>query len=206
MIDAVLFDFDGVIRQWDESDLWTFEDKAGIESGTVYGTAFAADLHEPLIRGKLTWLQWRNETERRLVYRHGESIRPIAKKFFEFEGRIDAEMVELLERLPSQVRLGLLTNNHDRFEEYLKRMGLDVRFDVVINTHRIGIAKPDSGAYLAATTKLGVDPQRCLFIDDLEVNVAGGEATGLICHHFQHREGLIERLQELGIELTDARR
>ena len=84
-------------------------------------------------------------------------------------------------------------------------MGLDVRFDVVINTHRIGIAKPDSGAYLAATTKLGVDPQRCLFIDDLEVNVAGGEAAGLICHHFQHREGLIECLQELGIELTDAR-
>ena len=203
MIDAVLFDFDGVIRQWDEPDLWTFEAEAGIKTGTVFAAAFAADLHDPLTRGKLTWGQWRNETERRLVVDHGESVRPIAKKFFQFEGRIDAEMVELLERLPSQLRVGLLTNNHDQFEEYLQRMGLEDRFDVVINTHRIGVAKPDSGAYLTATTQLGVAPKRCLFIAALEVNVAGGQAAGLVCHHFQPRQGLIRCIQELGIELID---
>jgi len=38
------------------------------------------------------------------------------------------------------------------------------------------------------------------------VNVAGGEAVGLICHHFQHREGLVRRLKELGIELIDRQR
>jgi len=206
MIDAILFDFDGVIRQWDETDLWTFEADAGVESGTVFATAFAVDLHDPLTKGKLTWGEWRNETERRLVNDHGESIRPIANKFFEFEGRIDTEMVELLERLPPRLPLGLLTNNHDRFEEYLRRVGLEDRFDVVINTHRIGIAKPAPRAYLTATTQLGVAPTRCLFIDDLEVNVAGGEAVGLVCHHFQHREGLVLCLNELGIELINRRR
>jgi len=114
--------------------------------------------------------------------------------------------VELLERLPPRLPLGLLTNNHDRFEEYLRRVGLEDRFDVVINTHRIGIAKPAPRAYLTATTQLGVAPTRCLFIDDLEVNVAGGEAVGLVCHHFQHREGLVLRLNELGIELINRRR
>jgi putative hydrolase of the HAD superfamily len=206
MIDAILFDFDGVIRQWDEPDLWTFEAEAGVESGTVFATAFASDLHDPLTTGQLKWGEWRNETERRLVNNHGESIRPIANKFFEFEGRIDTEMVELVERLPSQLHLGLLTNNHDQFEEYLRRVGLEDRFEVVINTHRIGIAKPDSRAYLIATTQLGVAPKRCLFIDDLEVNVAGGEAAGLVCHHFQHRKGLVNCLKELGIELIDRQR
>ena len=67
MIDAVLFDFDGVIRQWDESDLWTFEAEAKIETGTIFATAFSKELHEPLTRGELTWVQWRDETEHRLV-------------------------------------------------------------------------------------------------------------------------------------------
>ena len=206
MIDAVLFDFDGVIRQWDEPDLWTFEAEAGIKPGTVFEAAFATELHDPLTRGELTWAEWRNETERRLVTQHGESVRPVAKRFFEFEGRIDTEMVEILERLPSRLRVGLLTNNHDRFEEYLRRMGLDDRFDVVVNTHRIGTAKPDFGAYASATTQLGVERKRCLFIDDLEANVAGGEAAGLICHLFRHPKGLIRRLEELGVVLADPHR
>ena len=71
MIEAVLFDFDGVIRQWDESDLWTFEAEAKIETGTIFAAAFAKELHEPLTRGELTWVQWRDETEHRLVKAHG---------------------------------------------------------------------------------------------------------------------------------------
>ena len=82
MIEAILFDFDGVIRQWDESDLGTFEAEADIETGTVFATAFSKELHEPLIRGEINWDQWRNETENRLVHSHGEFIRPIVKRFF----------------------------------------------------------------------------------------------------------------------------
>ena len=74
MIEAILFDFDGVIRQWDESDLGTFEAEADIETGTVFATAFSKELHEPLIRGEINWDQWRNETENRLVHSHGEFI------------------------------------------------------------------------------------------------------------------------------------
>ena len=36
MIEAILFDFDGVILQWDESDLGTFEGQANIKAGTVF--------------------------------------------------------------------------------------------------------------------------------------------------------------------------
>ena len=67
MIEAILFDFDGVIRQWDESDLETFEAEANVETGTVFATAFGKELHESLIRGEINWDQWRNETENRLV-------------------------------------------------------------------------------------------------------------------------------------------
>ena len=157
MIEAILFDFDGVIRQWDESDLGTFEAEANIETGTVFATAFSKELHEPLVRGEINWDQWRNETEKRLVHSHGEFIRPIVKRFFEFEGRVDADMSDLVTRLPNNLRIGILTNNHDRFEDYLRRVGINEMFDAVINTHRIGVAKPDRGAYMQALDVLKVE-------------------------------------------------
>ena len=201
MIEAILFDFDGVIRQWDESDLWTFETEANIERGTVFAVAFSKELHAPLTRGELTWAQWKDETERILVESHGAFIRPIVKKFFAFEGRIDLEMVKLIKQLPKNLRLGILTNNHDRFEEYLQRVGVAELFDAVINTHRIGVAKPEKLAYQKAVSHLSVEPENCLFIDDVEGNVDGGEAAGLKCHHFQNQTGLVEFLKKFDIQL-----
>ena len=201
MIEAILFDFDGVIRQWDESDLWTFETEANIERGTVFAVAFSKELHAPLTRGELTWAQWKDETERILVASHGAFIRPIVKRFFAFEGRIDLDMVKLIKQLPKNLRLGILTNNHDRFEEYLQRVGVADLFDAVINTHRIGVAKPQPLAYRHAVSRLGVEPANCLFVDDLETNVRGGAAIGLQCHHFQNQSGLVAFLREFDIEL-----
>ena len=201
MIEAILFDFDGVIRQWDESDLWTFETEANIERGTVFAVAFSKELHAPLTRGELTWAQWKDETERILVESHGAFIRPIVKRFFAFEGRIDLDMVKLIKQLPKNLRLGILTNNHDRFEEYLQRVGVAELFDAVINTHRIGVAKPEKLAYQKAVSHLSVEPENCLFIDDVEGNVDGGEAAGLKCHHFQNQTALVEFLKKFDIQL-----
>ena len=201
MIEAILFDFDGVIRQWDESDLWTFETEANIERGTVFAVAFSKELHAPLTRGELTWAQWKDETERILVASHGAFIRPIVKRFFAFEGRIDLDMVKLIKQLPKNLRLGILTNNHDRFEEYLQRVGVAELFDAVINTHRIGVVKPEKLAYQKAVSHLSVEPQNCLFVDDVEGNVDGGEAAGLKCHHFQNQTGLVEFLKKFDIQL-----
>ena len=201
MIEAILFDFDGVIRQWDGSDLWTFETEANIERGTVFAVAFSKELHAPLTRGELTWAQWKDETERILVESHGAFIRPIVKRFFAFEGRIDLNMVKLIKQLPKNLRLGILTNNHDRFEEYLQRVGVAELFDAVINTHRIGVAKPEKLAYQKAVSHLSVEPENCLFIDDVEGNVDGGEAAGLKCHHFQNQTGLVEFLKKFDIQL-----
>ncbi len=201
MIEAILFDFDGVIRQWDESDLWTFEAEANIERGTIFAVAFSKELHEPLTRGEITWVDWKDKTEHILVESHGAFIRPLVNRFFAFEGRIDQEMVNLIKQLPKQFRLGILTNNHDRFEDYLQRVGLTDLFDEVVNTHRIGVAKPDKPAYLRAVSRLSVEPQNCLFIDDVEANVEGGQAAGLKCHHFRTQTGLVEWLKEFDIQL-----
>ena len=206
MIKAILFDFDGVIRQWDESDLWTFESDANVERGTVFEVAFSKELHQPLTRGELKWDEWRKQTEQRLVATHGNLIRPIVKRFFEFEGRIDDDMVTLIEQLPSELLLGILTNNHDKFEDYLARVGLEKHFDKVVNTHRVGVAKPDPESYLTALNYLGVQPSECLFIDDVLTNVEGAESIGLKSHLFENQTGLISCLKKFDIKLISDRK
>jgi len=201
VLDAVLFDFDGVIRQWDEPELWTFEADAGFEIGTVHAVAFDHDVNRAVIRGEATFDEWRAETHDRLHAVHGDDITPIVDRYFSFEGRLDPAMVELLESLHGQVAVGLLTNNHDNFEGYLDRVGLSGHFDMVANTHRLGVAKPESGAYLQALDRLDVAPGRCLFTDDLKHNVDGASAVGLHAHHFLDVEGFIERLAAFGLRV-----
>jgi putative hydrolase of the HAD superfamily len=52
-------------------------------------------------------------------------------------------------------------------------------FDVLISSAAIGVRKPDPGAYLLTAEALGVAPETCAFIDDLEENVEAAGAVGM---------------------------
>ncbi|MFD0923609.1 HAD-IA family hydrolase [Saccharopolyspora rosea] len=59
-------------------------------------------------------------------------------------------------------------------------------FDAVLLSGDLGIAKPDPAIYRLAADRLGVDPSRCVFVDDLRTNVDGAVATGMVGIH--HRD------------------
>ena len=57
-------------------------------------------------------------------------------------------------------------------------------FDAVVLSGLTGVAKPAAGAYLLVAERLGVAPQRCVFVDDLRRNVLGAAAAGMTgVHH-----------------------
>ena len=66
--------------------------------------------------------------------------------------------------------------------------------DTVINTARIGFAKPDPRVYLIATERVGAAVHRCLFIDDTIANVTAARAVGLTAHHYHQLEDLRDAL------------
>jgi HAD superfamily hydrolase (TIGR01509 family) len=55
---------------------------------------------------------------------------------------------------------------------------LDVRFDVIISGADVTRAKPDPEGYLLAAAKLGVDPRRCIALEDSPNGVAAAETAG----------------------------
>jgi len=57
--------------------------------------------------------------------------------------------------------------------------GLDGLFDAVVLSGRVGMRKPDPEIYLLAATELEVEPEACVFVDDIPVNVDGARAVGM---------------------------
>ena len=54
-----------------------------------------------------------------------------------------------------------------------------VLFDHVIESAKIGLRKPDPKIYRLMTEALSVAPERCVYLDDLGVNLKPARAMGM---------------------------
>lgn len=66
-------------------------------------------------------------------------------------------------------------------ETCLKRMGMDSMFDNVVTGSDVSAGKPDPEIYLLAAERLGVDPKRCLAIEDAPFGIMAAHAAGMTC-------------------------
>jgi putative hydrolase of the HAD superfamily len=77
-------------------------------------------------------------------------------------------------------KTALLTNISREGEAiFTKLFPVDELFDVVVDSSKVGMRKPDPEIYRLTCTRLGVAAERCLFIDDLLCNVEAAEALGM---------------------------
>lgn len=88
---------------------------------------------------------------------------------------------EALERLLERGhRLGVISNADGRVEALLRDVGLRDLFEFVIDSHVVGVEKPDPRIFREGTTRLGLDPGECLYVGDLyPVDVVGARGAGL---------------------------
>ena len=52
-------------------------------------------------------------------------------------------------------------------------------FDTVVLSGEVGMRKPEKEIFLHAAETLGLAPAECVFIDDMEANVAAAQACGM---------------------------
>jgi len=100
-------------------------------------------------------------------------------------GDLRPEMVEALRRVKAKFKTGCITNNlpanaigslGGRSLYVAEVMAL---FDHVIESAKIGLRKPDSRIYQMMTEALDVDPKRCVYLDDLGVNLKPAREMGM---------------------------
>ncbi len=96
------------------------------------------------------------------------------------------------------LRTAILSNMGDAVHANIERefQWLE-RFDVLVWSYQLGIAKPDPAIYQFVLEKLGTRPEETLFIDDKPVNIEAAHALGMQGIVFsdvkQLRMDLIER-------------
>jgi putative hydrolase of the HAD superfamily len=74
------------------------------------------------------------------------------------------------------------------------------RFDVLVWSYQLGIAKPDPEIYRHTLAKLGTQPEETLFIDDKRPNVEAALELGIQAIEYSSMERLREELIAAGLD------
>ncbi|MEV7214267.1 HAD-IA family hydrolase [Kitasatospora cineracea] len=189
-IGAVLCDLDGVLRIW--ADLADVDRAHGLAPGTVAAAAFRPERLLPAVTGQVGDGQWRALVAEDLAVRCGsaEVARAAVADWGRQPFRVDEQVRELLAVARRSVPVVLVSNGTTALEGDLAGLGLDAAFDAVVNSARVGVAKPDPRIFLAAAERVGVPPRDCLFVDDTAGHVAAAAALGMSGHHHRGASGL----------------
>ncbi|MFN8587065.1 MAG: HAD family hydrolase [Candidatus Eisenbacteria bacterium] len=81
---------------------------------------------------------------------------------------------------PSGLRLACVSNADGRAERILESCGVRAGLEFVVDSHVVGIEKPDPRIFALALGRLGVAPERALYVGDIRsVDAAGAAAAGM---------------------------
>jgi epoxide hydrolase-like predicted phosphatase len=105
----------------------------------------------------------------------------------------DHEMRDAVRDFHDQGIKTALVSNSWRHEDY------DVLelFDVVVLSSDLGVRKPDPEIYAVALERLGVTPDRCVFVDDLGGNLKPARALGMTTIRHDAASSTIAELKRL---------
>lgn len=85
-------------------------------------------------------------------------------------------------------RLGIISNMVKEVLDYMRAnftwLGQDLFTSQVYSCHW-RVIKPDPRIYRISLQELGLEPEECLFVDDLEANIAAARKLGFKVFHYQ---------------------
>ena len=126
-------------------------------------------------------------------------------------GDIRPQMVEALRRCSRAFRVACITNNMkhgegpgmarsaDKAKDVAEIMML---FEHVVESSKLGLRKPDPRIYRHACDLLGVQPEDCVYLDDLGINLKPARALGMRTIKVGDPDVAIDELQAIvGIQL-----
>lgn len=202
--EAVISDFGGVLTTPLIQSFMAFQDQTGITTevlGKAMAAATEANGDNPLFemeRGEITEIAFLEQLTDSLepLLGHRPEMHRFKEIYFEALDPNPA-MIELMRELKAaDYRMAMLTNNVREWEPLWRSMlPVDEIFETVIDSAFVGCRKPESRIYAIALDRLGVPAERCLFVDDVEVNCEGAEKAGMTAVHFQDNEPAIAAIR-----------
>jgi putative hydrolase of the HAD superfamily len=188
-IEAVLWDFGGVILSSPFDAFAAYEREAGLPENFIRGlnarnpdaNAWARMERSDISRDEFVVAF---EAEAQAAGYPLDGRRVLAS----ISGEIRPEMVEALRRVRARHRVACITNNMkagdgpgmaasaERARQVSEIMSL---FEHVVESSRLGMRKPDPRIYHHTCELLGVAPGACVYLDDLGINLKPARAMGM---------------------------
>lgn len=178
MIKAVIFDWGGVIAP-NPNGGWmgVLMDALHISFDELEPHWRAAE-YEQLSMGQITdhtfWEKFEESFGRPLdidtavVWRDGSALTPYPG-FMEFISSLKTK----------DLKVAVLSNTVEPLSARLRSAGLYDIFDVVVLSDEVNDIKPNTTIYQLTLQKLGVQAAECIYIDDLEKNLAPANSLGM---------------------------
>ncbi len=99
-------------------------------------------------------------------------------------------------------RLGVVSNAEGTVARNLDDAGFSGAFDTVVDSHLVGVLKPDPGIFRIALERMSLKADRAVFVGDMpEIDVKGAKAAGivpiLLDRHDLHRQVPSARIRSL---------
>ena len=204
MYQAVIWDFGGVFTSSPFEAFGKFERERGLPLDFIRKINAANHLENAW--AKLERAEIDHDTFDRLFAEEceamghdvrGKDILPL------LAGEVRPEMVEALKRIHARCKTGCITNNlpanaigsHSGRSLYVAEvMAL---FDHIIESAKIGLRKPDPRIYEMMVAALGVEPARCIYLDDLGINLKPARAMGMTTIKVADAASAIAELERL---------
>jgi HAD superfamily hydrolase (TIGR01509 family) len=176
VIDAVVFDLDGVIidseQLWDEvreglarerGGRWSKQAQADMMG--MSSTEWSRYMHEVVGLAESPE-EINREVVRRMLARYSEHLPLI-------EGAVDA-----VKRLAAQWPLGVASSsNRELIDHVLELSGLAPYFEMTVSSEEVERGKPAPDVYLEAARRLGVEPSRSVAIEDSASGIRSAHAA-----------------------------
>ena len=201
MIEAVLFDFGGVILSSPFEAFAAYEKEIGLPTDTIR----KINATDP---DSNAWAQFERRevsTEEFVLLFEEEALglgyELDAQRILEgLHGSLRPSMVEALSKCSSKFKTAMLTNNitpmgeQDLDEDVQKVVEI---FDLLIESSIEGCRKPEEKFYEVACERLNVKPENCVFLDDLGINLKPARAMGMTTIKVIDPEDAIKELYEI---------
>ncbi|MBN1656926.1 MAG: HAD-IA family hydrolase [Anaerolineae bacterium] len=180
---AIVLDMDGVVLDSMPDHLVTWQ-----ETLAPLGIDLTAEHLYPL-EGVPTEPTARRLTEQFLGYAvpDQEARRLAGEKRERFRARFKPRLVEGMASLLHDLggrgyRLALVTGSaRSVVEESLVPTGVADLFEVIVTGDEVERGKPDPEPYGIAARRLGVDPERCLAVENAPLGIESARAAGMMC-------------------------
>ncbi|QOZ55809.1 HAD-IA family hydrolase [Bradyrhizobium sp. CCBAU 53338] len=185
-IEAVIFDFGGVLTSSPFEAFTRFETERGLPADIIRRTNAANHLENAWARFERAEVDietfdelFAGESRALGAEVRGRDVLPL------LQGDLRPEMVEALKRIKAQFKTGCITNNlpanaiGSMTGRSLYVAEVMVLFDHVIESAKIGLRKPDRRIYQLMVETLKVDPGKCVYLDDLGVNLKPAREMGM---------------------------